>query len=59
MKISCQKASRLMSLAQDRPLSTGELVKLRVHLALCGHCRNFNQHLKMIRLAARRVADST
>ncbi|MDR3413644.1 MAG: zf-HC2 domain-containing protein [Formivibrio sp.] len=50
--LSCKEASRLLSMAQDRPLTTGETVKLRFHLAMCGACRNFNRQLKIIRLGA-------
>lgn len=53
MMFSCKEASRLLSMAQDRPLTTGETVKLRFHLAMCDACRNFNRQLKIIRLGAR------
>lgn len=58
MMISCKKASILMSDAMDRPLSTGEVVKLRLHLAMCKTCRGFNQQLKVIRLGASATAKS-
>lgn len=51
--LSCKEASRYLSLAQDRPLTLGELVKLRLHLSMCGTCRNFSHNLKVIRQGAR------
>ena len=47
-----------MSFAMDRPLNTGEVVKLRLHLAMCKTCRNFNHQLKVIRLGAKAAAKS-
>jgi hypothetical protein len=57
MNISCREASRLMSQAQDRELSLGERVRLRVHLAICRGCRAFNAQLAFLRRAVRRLGD--
>ncbi|NHR08138.1 zf-HC2 domain-containing protein [Chromobacterium haemolyticum] len=55
MKLSCRQASRLISASQDRPLSQWEYVRLRVHLFMCGNCRNFSQQLKQLSEAAHRA----
>ncbi|MCP1292265.1 MULTISPECIES: zf-HC2 domain-containing protein [Chromobacterium] len=55
MKLSCRQASRLISASQDRPLSQWEHVRLRVHLFMCGNCRNFSQQLKQLGEAARKA----
>ncbi|MBX9299051.1 zf-HC2 domain-containing protein [Chromobacterium piscinae] len=55
MKLNCRAASRLISAGLDRPLSMGELLKLKMHLMLCGNCRQFSQQLGMLRDAARQA----
>ena len=58
MNISCKEASRLISQAQDRELSLGERVALRLHLAICRGCRAFSAQLAFLRAAVRRLAES-
>ena len=58
MNISCKEASRLISQSQDRPLSLGEQVALRLHLAICRGCRAFSTQLAFLRRAVRRLADA-
>ncbi|AXE32326.1 hypothetical protein DK842_21860 [Chromobacterium phragmitis] len=55
MKLNCRAASRLISAGLDRPLSATEHVRLRMHLFLCGNCRQFSQQLGALREAARRA----
>ena len=55
MKLNCRAASRLISAGLDRPLTTGEHLKLRMHLLLCGNCRQFSQQLALLQQAARRA----
>jgi len=55
--ISCKEASRLLSQAQDRRLGWVERLKLRGHLALCDFCTRFEQQLKFMREAMRRLGD--
>ncbi|OHX18609.1 hypothetical protein C2134_04020 [Chromobacterium sinusclupearum] len=57
MKLSCREASRLISAGLDRPLGATEHLKLRMHLLLCGNCRQFSQQLQLMRRAARRAGD--
>ncbi|QEL55711.1 zf-HC2 domain-containing protein [Chromobacterium paludis] len=55
MKLSCREASRLISAGLDRPLSAAEHLKLRMHLLLCGNCRQFSRQLDLLRQGARRA----
>ncbi|OWY40008.1 hypothetical protein CEK28_04530 [Xenophilus sp. AP218F] len=55
MKLSCREASRLISAGMDRPLSAAEHIKLRMHLLLCGNCREFSHQLTTLRQAARKA----
>lgn len=52
--LNCKDATRLMSEAQDRPLSVGEKLQLEMHLAMCRGCRNFREQMDFLRLACRR-----
>jgi len=53
---SCEEITRLLSEAQERPLSRREKMALRFHVIMCGHCRNFEKHIKVLRQAAQRFA---
>lgn len=55
--IKCKQATRLMSDAQDRPLSLGEKAGLRVHLLTCEPCRRFGGQMDVLRQGMRRLAD--
>ena len=52
--LSCKEASRLLSQAQDRALTYGERVKLRLHLAACVACTRFSRQLAFMREAVSR-----
>jgi len=54
--LNCYEVTRLLSAAQDRPLSLKEQLSLRLHLLVCGGCRHFEQHMKVLRLTARGFA---
>ncbi len=45
---SCKRATALMSQQLDRPLSTSEKFSLRVHLAMCRHCRKCDAQFKVL-----------
>jgi len=47
--ISCKKASRLMSEGMDRRLSIKEMMRLKVHLMMCGACIQVLKQLKGLR----------
>lgn len=54
--LSCERATFLISLAQDRSLSRGERYKLALHVSLCKACRAFNTQVPFLRRAARAFA---
>lgn len=51
--VTCREASRMLSRMQDRPLSTGERIRLRLHLAICTACSRFAKQLRFLRTAMR------
>lgn len=50
----CKEATRLMSLKQDRPLTFPERLSLRLHLSLCGACRECDRQFTLLHEAGRR-----
>ena len=57
MKINCKEASRLISRAMDERLPLWQRAKLRVHLAICDACANFNRNVRVLRRAVTRLFD--
>lgn len=55
--LSCRETTQRLSEAQDRELSLTEKLQLRMHLAMCGGCRNFSKQIDFLRAACRRYAD--
>ncbi|HZZ91735.1 MAG TPA: zf-HC2 domain-containing protein [Usitatibacter sp.] len=55
--LDCRHASRLLSLACERPLTEAERAALRQHLDECLMCTNFEAQLRFLREAARRYSD--
>ncbi len=55
MKINCRQASRLISQGLDQPLNQWDHVRLRVHLWMCGNCRQFSHQLQLLRQSARKA----
>lgn len=53
---SCKKATRLQSLALDRPLRPLESIGLRFHLFFCKWCRAYGKQIRFLRSAARERA---
>ncbi|HBH37279.1 MAG TPA: hypothetical protein DDX06_02720 [Curvibacter sp.] len=51
--LSCKEVNVLLSEAQDRPLALREKLPLRLHLAMCQGCRNFEKQLDLLRQASR------
>ena len=41
--MSCRRAAELTCAALDRPLSLGDRVRLRMHLAVCASCKSFQK----------------
>ena len=50
--LNCREASRLLSLACERPLDATELRALKSHLDECLMCTNFETQLKFLHKAA-------
>lgn len=51
--MNCRNATRLMSEAQERPLSITERISLRLHLIMCSGCHNFKDQMGALRLMTR------
>lgn len=49
---SCRRVAELLSQRLDEPLTAMDELKLRMHVSLCGNCRNVEQQLRAIRAAA-------
>lgn len=54
--LNCRQATRIMSEGMDRPLSLGERLRLRFHLAFCRGCRAFLRQTAFLRRASRAFA---
>ena len=46
---SCAEATRLLSESQDAPLPFAARIGLRLHLAICRHCRRYKRQLQVMR----------
>jgi len=57
--MNCQQATRLMSEAQERPLSLREKVALKLHLLICSGCKNFSLQIPFLSQAMRAYAKGT
>ncbi|MDD2885973.1 MAG: zf-HC2 domain-containing protein [Dechloromonas sp.] len=55
--LSCKDATRLLSEAQDRPLTLAEKMQLEIHLAMCRGCRNFKGQIAFLREACKHYID--
>ncbi len=51
--VSCKEATRLLSQREDRRLTRGEILRLRLHLAVCTACSRFARQLRVLRRAMR------
>jgi predicted anti-sigma-YlaC factor YlaD len=49
---SCKRAAQLLSQRLDEPLGAIDELKLRLHLSLCGNCRNVEKQLSGVHAAA-------
>lgn len=57
MLSSCKQVTRLLSESQDRELNLFEGLQLRMHLAMCKGCANFDRQMKFLRRASRLYVD--
>jgi len=44
----CKEASRLQSDGFERTLTVSERLRLRLHLLICGACRNYASNIKLL-----------
>jgi hypothetical protein len=51
--VTCKEATRLLSQREDRQLTRGEVLRLRLHLLACTACSRFARQLRMLRAAMR------
>jgi len=42
---SCRRVAALLSQSLDEPLGRLDLLRVRVHLSMCGNCRNVEQQM--------------
>lgn len=54
MMMMCREATHLMSLKQDRPLTFKERLSLRMHLLMCGACRECDKQFTLLHQAGKR-----
>jgi hypothetical protein len=57
MMLSCKEAARLVSRGMDSRLGFWQRAALRLHLAICDGCSNFNKQMAFLRQAVKRLAD--
>lgn len=55
----CHDATRTLSDAQERTLALDERVSLRLHLAICPACRDFERQVEFLRESMRTYARRT
>ena len=53
---TCRDISALVSRSLDERLGTGDRLRVRFHLLVCGACRRFEGQARLLRAAARRLA---
>lgn len=55
--LNCRQASRLISEAQERPLSLTERISLKMHVLMCSGCKNFSLQVPFLSQAMRAYAN--
>ena len=53
--LDCRQATALMSQRMDRRLGLAERMGLKLHLMMCGGCRNFGRQMNFLRESLRRL----
>ena len=51
--LNCREATRLLSEAQEHPLTLPERLSLKMHVMMCSGCRNFGQQMHVLRQITR------
>lgn len=57
--ITCKQASELVSQSLDRPLLWSERAQLKFHLFICAACHRFNNQLRLLSHALKRMTHET
>lgn len=52
---TCRDISALVSRAMDERLPVGQRLRIRLHLAMCGACRQFSRQVELLRWGAREL----
>jgi hypothetical protein len=52
--VHCKEASRLLSRAQEHPLSAGDWLRLRLHILGCLACQRIEAQMRFLRRAMQR-----
>ncbi|MEF8724924.1 MAG: zf-HC2 domain-containing protein [Candidatus Accumulibacter delftensis] len=52
--LTCREVTLLLSEGQERQLTVGEGLRLRVHLVMCQGCANFKKQMSFLHAACRR-----
>ncbi|WP_176582376.1 zf-HC2 domain-containing protein [Mariprofundus erugo] len=55
---TCKQASRIASDALDRKLTWYEWLNLKLHLAICAMCRNFEQNIHLLASTVKKPDDT-
>ncbi len=55
--ISCKEASRLVSRREDERLPFWQRLRLRLHLAICVACAEFESQVRFLRTAMRKYRE--
>ena len=53
---TCQQTVETISQSMERPLTTGESIKLKLHFWICVWCQWYMEHLQIIRETSRAQA---
>ncbi len=46
--LSCREVTERASAWLDGELTLGQRMSMRMHLAMCAHCRRFNRHFRLL-----------
>ena len=54
-KLKCKDVARILSDGLDAEMDAGERTRLRLHLVICGACRNVEQQFDLLRRLVRKA----
>jgi hypothetical protein len=55
--IDCKRATRLISMGQERPLGLADRILLKLHLGWCVACVRFNSQVRFLRHAMQKYRE--